>query len=181
MAMEGGEVTSFPLWMLGNEEAFITAMVCDLARLHAGFANSPVLDDELFTKIDGAPDWIVEKQLPFMPGLAPLLGDHFAPCTDAEAEFIGCAAGIPSHDAFQALLENKREKLRFEYEVDGTRYWCGQRDGAPMMMPNPMYMGEKGKAIVLKVMEKMGSRKIQTMIHGDGHPGNMFYQEGIKQ
>ena len=78
--VHAGEVTGYPYWMMGNEEAFITDMVCDLAKLQAGFVNSPDLDDELFTKVNGAPEWL-EGVCSFMPGVAPLIAQHFMPCS----------------------------------------------------------------------------------------------------
>ena len=46
---------------------------------------------------------------------------------------------------------------------------------------NDLLYGESGKALIIAVCKKMASRKVQTMIHGDGHPGNMFFQEESKQ
>ena len=66
--------------------------------------------------------------------------------------------------------------LKFSFELEGTTYTCGDPD-APAKMPNPIAYGERGKRLTLAILEKMGSRKVQTLIHGDGHPGNLFYQE----
>jgi hypothetical protein len=167
MAMEGGEVTAFPYWMMGAEEAFITSMVCDLARLNAQFANSPELENDMFTKVDGTPDWLLAENPSFIPGLAPLIGEHFGPCTDEEAKFIGCAPGTPQHDALAQLLVNKREKLKFEYEHDGQTFWCGQQEGPPPLeFPAKWTQGDRGKKAIIAILKKMGSRKVQTMIHG---------------
>lgn len=39
--------------------------------------------------------------------------------------------------------------------------------------------GDAGKRLLIHACKKMGKRKIQTLVHGDGHPGNMFFQKGI--
>ena len=173
MSMEGGEVTSFPYWMMGNEEDFVTKFMCDLAKLHAGFVNDASLDAPSM-KVMGVPEWM-EGQA-FTPGIAGMMSQHWDTVTEADVEFIGCEAGIPNHDAFQALLLNKKDVLKFSFELEGTTYTCGDPD-APAKMPNPIAYGERGKRLTLAILEKMGSRKVQTLIHGDGHPGNLFYQE----
>ena len=38
---------------------------------------------------------------------------------------VACEAGIPNYDAFQALLLNKKDVLKFSFELEGTTYTCG--------------------------------------------------------
>ena len=39
-----------------------------------------------------------------------------------------------------------------------------------------VWAGDRGKRITLAILKKMGARKVQTLLHGDGHPGNVFHQ-----
>ena len=83
---------------------------------------------------------------------------------------------MANHDAYFIFLEKfAGPKLKFFWTHEGTEYYCGDAK-APLNLPDPNFYGERGKRLTKAILETMGSRKVQTMIHGDGHPGNVFFQ-----
>lgn len=65
--MSGGEVTGFPYWMMGVDEDFMTAMLCDLAKMHGTFVNSPLLKDDNLIVEARAGSWLPEGSPDFCP------------------------------------------------------------------------------------------------------------------
>eukprot|EP01052_Picozoa_sp_SAG31_P041862 SAG31_NODE_6467_length_2006_cov_1.609334_2_plen_262_part_00 len=184
MAMPGGEVTSYPMWMLGVEEEFLTGMVCDLARMHGECANSPMLAS--VKKPDDVPEWLQAEfrkdPKMFCPAIIGMIVDHWSPVSAAEAQIVGCAAGAPNHEAFRAIFRNHNDKLKFEMPIQGVTYSLSDADNMPGMWGQGSWLmaGDTGKQLLIAIMKKFGSRKVQTVIHGDGHPGNVFYQAATK-
>ena len=71
--------------------------------------------------------------------------------------------------------------LAIDYEFQGKKYRVGQglQDGGepePVPFPHPALMGEKGIAVIKEICRRWGTRP-KTLIHGDGHPGNLFMKK----
>lgn len=179
MSMPGGEVTSFPMWMFGVEEDFLTGMVCDLAKMNGAFVNDPRLDDESM-KVLNVPEWMTG--LSFQPGISGAMNKHWDPVSKANAAFLSCPEDTPNHAAAVKAVEQNNDHFKFKYSWEGKEYSAGD-DGVPWagVGGTDFGQGELGKKVAVAILKKMGSRKVQTMIHGDGHPGNVFYQEETKK
>ena len=100
----------------------------------------------------------------------------------ADAPFAGAeSAGFPAdYDCFTMLTAmNKRDQdlLKFDYvAADGKTYRVP--DG-PTPFPHPKMAGERGLATLKQICKTFGSRP-QTLLHGDGHPGNLFQKKSTK-
>ena len=164
----------------GAEEAFIADMVVDLARLHGGLANSPILDDACMAVL-GQPEWFQKAGCSFTPACIGIMAKHFDVVSAEDQAVSGCEPGIPNNEAFAQLLAAKKDELKFSYVgSDGKTYWCGDPAGT-VPLPFPQLAGEQGKKLLIAICKKLGGRKVQTMIHGDAHPGNVFFQAESKQ
>lgn len=73
------------------------------------------------------------------------------------------------------LLLRKKELFDFRYTAisDGESYYLGE---GPQVFPAPCMSGSKGKALLREVCRIMSMRKVQTLLHGDASPGNVFYR-----
>ena len=159
----GEEVTSFPMWMLGAEESFLTVTARDIARMHAAFANSPELDVPVLA-IDHDIEFL--QGLDFLPGTIQLVVKHFEPAPPHLVELVGPdAEGKPWSEALNMLLLRKKEVFDFTYIAasDGQTYTLGE---GPQEYPAPCMHGEQGKTLLREVCRIMGARKIQTLLHG---------------
>merc|ERR1711937_34163 len=71
----------------------------------------------------------------------------------------------------KALLTRDADKLQFDYVgTDGNTH---RMPGGTAPFPHPALAGEKGLLILKRICNIFASRP-QTLMHGDGHPGNLF-------
>ena len=165
------EVTSFPLWMLGADEDLITRAVCDLARLHGSLLNSAELEQP-YMAVEHSRDFLA--RLPFVPATVETVCMHFDPVSEETVRACPEAAGLPCSQALRTMLRTQKEKFGFKYtSTDGGEHYVGE---GPMEFPAPTMHGERGKALLREVCRILGSRRAQTLIHGDGHPGSVFFR-----
>lgn len=69
-------MTCFPLWMNGAGEEFLTTTACDLAKMHAHFANSPELDAPF--RVEHSYEFLAGVQVIFRSILTQKSGVNFA-------------------------------------------------------------------------------------------------------
>ena len=78
------------------------------------------------------------------------------------------------------MIARERDVLQWDYRGVGTTQTFRLPDGL-CPFPDPVMVGEGGKAVLVKACAVLGGRKVQTLLHGDGHPGNVFRTQATGQ
>lgn len=173
--VSAGENDSFASWNIGSPPQLIQSVVCDLARMHGQMIDSAVLD-----RVQRVPP---PAEFNLSPGCyaPPYLGFALAayrPC--AAAVSCGFPQETPAMEMLGAMIEQDKDFLQWDYTDAKTGQTFRLPDG-PCAFPHPTMLGEDGKAILVKACAVLGSRKVQTLLHGDGHPGNLFRSKSTNE
>jgi len=147
-----------------------------LARMHAQFWKSPLLDK-------------IVPHVPDIPGV-PLKPNSFrAPYVSfafgayapfPAASLMGFPEGTSAIDVTEGLIKSMKDYLKWDYQFpinDGPTYRVPE---GPYPYPDPRLKAPVGPGILIEVARILGSRP-KTLLHGDAHPGNIFWNKKTGQ